>query len=207
MEMAASLALMPWEAGAEQDAGLRAWEGRCHVSIPQGEPQWDTAAGQPSLVLLPAVQRSPHTHMEILEGVLGIQFTFPGVWHGDEPPKASFSHCQSTVFPSRDHCLCVPSKAKFSWGLRADTCCFRRAGFRDVSPGLVHRPLHREQSPSPQPGWFWGTSPALLCCSKAPTSPLMKTQGCSKLAPGSKIWAPHHPWGNASSSWRCPLCW
>lgn len=136
METAPSLVLRPRGAGAGQDARLQAWEGRCCASIPQGEPGWDTEQ-QDALLLLPATQHSLQARTETLKGILGIQFTFPGAWRGDESPESLLFPLLEHNFPQQTPLLFrpAPSRAKFSWGLKVDTHCLCGAGLRDVSPG------------------------------------------------------------------------
>lgn len=164
MEMAPSLALTLRGAGA----GLWAREGRCSTRVPWGKPGWDREQWDGHLLLLPAAQRSLQTRTETPRGVPGIQFTFPGVWQGDESQKSFFFPLLEHNFPQQSPLLFYPppSRASFSQRLRADTRCLRGAGLRDVSPGmpglvgegaqgsirspaLVHHQLRREQGPSP----------------------------------------------------------
>lgn len=110
---------------------------------------------------------------------------------------AQFSPADSTAFPSPSLQSKVFLGAESGhplplWGW-AQGCVPRLQGEGAQgsvgSPALVHHLLRAEQSLSPRRGWLWVNNPALSHCSRTPTSLLMKTQGCSKLVPGSKIWA------------------
>lgn len=133
---------------------------------------------------------SIHISCGLAQKLVTKSFFFPLLQHSF-PQQSPLLYCPT------------PSRADFSWGLRGDIHCFCRAGFRDVSPvvpregrewaqgpTLVHRLLHKEHSSSPAQGWIWVTSPSHSCCSMTPISLLTKSQGCSKLGPGSNIWAP-----------------